>query len=269
MQAFGTIGINGGDGNDAPVSEETVVEETKDEPKSPVSDDLKDDKTEVDEVEVTKSEEEEEPDYKSLYEKEKEESEKRLKALRDVKKSYRTLKSDKKEDKPAEKETPVDGSEWDEDSSRFQKETLTKAEQAAQAVLEKSNEKSAINQFLGKYEELADNDDLWQDIVTNYTPKRGRDTVEDIVKDLESARIVTLHERGELDSSIEKARNSGLEEGKKKRALAEMALTPGRPGASKSDTKAPSKGSVDMAKRFRHDPKVVDAIDLKDTTVSI
>lgn len=92
--------------------------------------------------------------------------------------------------------------DWDEASKKFQKQTLTQAEliaeKKANEMFEKYNEKAGISKFIEEHSELAD-DAKWNEVIINYTPKNGRDTVEGIVKDLNRAYILTQYEKGEFN----------------------------------------------------------------------
>lgn len=118
----------------------------------------------------------------------------------------------KKEDTPKED----DESEWDEDSKKFQKETLTKAEQIAKEAVEKQlsaqNEQRAINKFLENNPEASD-DETWKEIVRNYRGNNGKTTVKSIMEDLDDAYTVVLKRTGKLQERFEKAKREGEQEG--------------------------------------------------------
>ena len=69
------------------------------------------------------------------------------------------------------------------------------AETAANDVMEKSNEKSAIAQFTEKYPALKD-PETWKKVVENYNPKSGKGSVESVKSDLEAALVLAKHYGG-------------------------------------------------------------------------
>jgi len=169
-------------------------------------------------------------------------------------KEFSLTEKEKKKEKVEEEETP----EWNETSKKFQKQTLDEArkiarKEATQSV-EESNEKKAVSQFLKKNPEL---EEKWDDIVSNYYPKNGKDTVDSIMKDLNRAHVLTLHESGDLEKLQSEASKKGEKKGAAQAKLAELS------SVSKTTSKAVSKESglsasaIAMAERMRVDPKEV------------
>jgi len=107
--------------------------------------------------------------------------------------------------------------EWDETSLKFRQETVSEAQkaarEAAREVLEEANEKKAINKFLKENPDLAD-DDKWNGVISNYTPKNGKGSVTSIMTDLKRAYNLTRLENGEIDQLATKAERRGLSKGK-------------------------------------------------------
>lgn len=105
-----------------------------------------------------------------------------------------------------EKEEEEISTEWDDDSKKFQKETLTHAEKVAekkaQAIIEQYTEKAAIDTFTEKHPELQKKE-AWSEVMANYHPKNGKETPQAILKDLERALFLTQYEKGELTSKDE------------------------------------------------------------------
>jgi len=163
-----------------------------------------------------------------------------------LKEKYELTKPKKKK-KEEEEEYP----EWDETSKKFQKQTIVeaekRAEKAATDTVEKSNEKTAVANFLKDNPEVTEH---WDEIVSNYNPKHGKDTVDSIIKDLKRAHLLARYEAGELDK-----KDKGEKKGEAK--LAELS------SVSKTTSKVVPKGSalsaqtIEMAKRMRVDPKEV------------
>lgn len=109
-------------------------------------------------------------------------------------KSFKSKKEeDEKKDDDEKKET-----EWDDNSKRFQEETLSKtakiAEEAAVAAamkaLQSKDEKVAQENFRASHPTITDEEMV--DIMANYTPKLGA------AKDLERALVLTRFEKGEI-----------------------------------------------------------------------
>ena len=69
--------------------------------------------------------------------------------------------------------------------------------------IEKSNDNRAQKQFLKENPEYVD-DDKWTQLMTHFTSKRGKATVEDIKDDLKSALILEKSESGTLEEYLTK-----------------------------------------------------------------
>lgn len=85
-----------------------------------------------------------------------------------------------------------DNDEEEIDVKNIAEETATNV---ATKAIEKSNEKTAISQFINKYPALKDSL-AWTKIIENYNPKNGKDSVEAIKTDLEAALILARHYGG-------------------------------------------------------------------------
>lgn len=215
-------------------------------------------KTEAQEEKVeteTKEVKEETEDVESLPSWAKE----KLKKLESDKENYkqgmlkykeRTLEPKKEEKKEEEEEYP----EWDEASKKFQQQTLLEAEKRAeakaQATIEKTNEKVAIDSFIEKHPELSD-EEKWNDVISNYHPKSGKNSMNSIMKDLETAYVVTRYEAGELDKLQEEAVNKKIAQKK----LDEMNTVSKDSSKATPQGSSVSKSAVELAKNFRIDPK--------------
>jgi hypothetical protein len=171
------------------------------------------------------------------------------------KKTEKTLEP-KKEELEQEDENP----DWDEDSQKFQTQTLSKAEKvaqkAAESVYQKSNEKQAIGKFLEQHPEFQD-DENWKEIISNYHPKSGKDSVTNIVKDLERARVSVLYDKGDLDKLSEEAEKRGKQRGYAEGMHADLMTSGGTRQKSNSskDKGDITEGARQMAERFKIDPK--------------
>ena len=151
-------------------------------------------------------------------------------------------------EKPEEETYP----EWDETSKKFQEQTISKAEkiaeQKAQERIEKSNEKAAVAKF------VKENPDVdWNYIVSNYTPIHGRDTVEDILKDLDRAKVLANYERGEL-ADLE-AFKKGEKKGKAEANLADKASVSKTTSKTGEGGSSLTPGEINLANKMRVDLK--------------
>jgi hypothetical protein len=155
-----------------------------------------------------------------------------------------TLES-KKEDVLTE--TIEDYPDWDETSKKFQKQTLSEAEKVAekkaQSVVEKYNEKAAIDKFLIDHPEM---EEKWEDIVSNYNPKHGKESISSIVKDLDRAYFMTQYESGTLNKTSDKEAKS---------KLAEMSTVSKTSSKTIPKGTSLSKGAIDLATKMRVDTK--------------
>jgi hypothetical protein len=164
-----------------------------------------------------------------------------------------TLGAEEEVEETKEEEYP----DWDDTSKKFQKQTLTEAQKIAKEVatkeISKRNEQDAITQFLNTHPEA---EDKWDDIVSNYTAKSGKDSVNSVLKDLNKAYVVTRYESGELEKMKEEATKKGEAKGVAKAKLAELS------SVSKTTSKVADKGSnalspgaLKLAEKMRVDPK--------------
>ena len=143
--------------------------------------------------------------------------------------------------------------EWDENSKKFQKQTLSEAEKVAEnkakQIVEKNNEQEAISQFLSSHPDI---EDKWDNVVSNYTPKNGKDNVKSIIKDLERAYVITRYESGELNKIQEEATKKGIAQAK-----IEELSTVSKTTSKVADKGKPalSQGALRLAEKMRVDPK--------------
>lgn len=232
----------------APKKDEVVVETKAEEEKTEKKDD-------ADKKAETEEEEEDPEKLRERTRKAEEEKEKMLQALRKTKSEYRKLASEKKKDADQEEdEEEIDSSEWDDDSKKFRKETIELATRKAEAVIERSNERQAVDIVVEKYPDVLE---YWQDLMANYHQRPGESTVSARVKDLENARLITLNDRGELEKQFASAEQRGVAKGIKKAVVAEMALS-GRSGKGTGSSKGVSSTASEMAKHMNLDPKKVE-----------
>lgn len=159
-------------------------------------------------------------------------------------------------EKEVVKEEGEEYPEWDETSKKFQKQTLDEAEKIAerkaQAIIEQANEKAAIAKFLAKNPAVQEH---WDDIVSNYSPKNGKETISAVLKDLDRAYLLTRYEMGELDKLQQEASKKGEKAGVAKAKLAELSSVSKTTSKTVPEGKALSEGAIAMANQMRVDPK--------------
>lgn len=218
-----------------------------------VKEDLKDG-TETESTGQDKNEENEQ--LKERLKKAEEERDNYKQGLLKYKRSERTLSEKKEETKEEEEETQ----DWDEASKKFQAQTLSEAEKiarlASQKYIEENNEKAAVAKFLDEYPDLAE-DESWKEILSNYNPKNGKGTIGAIVKDLKRARVVMLHDRGELDKLAQEAEARGKRKGQAEAFHANAFTSSGSRSEASSDKGSDNvtKGAKEIALAFGIDPK--------------
>lgn len=187
---------------------------------------------------------------------------------------YKDLSLKKKEEKKEEETVEEEYPDWDEDSKKFQKQTLGEAEKLAEkkarAIIEESNEKSAIAKFIQDNPELS-KESKWNEIIANYAPTHGKNTVDDVLMDLNRALVLHRYESGELDNMSKEAEAKGELRGKAEAQVLDKATV------SDSDTTSKtvkgkinlSEGALALAKAMRVDPeKLAEEDDSSTATVN-
>lgn len=158
--------------------------------------------------------------------------------------------------------------EWDENSKKFQTQTLSQAEKVAEnkakQIIEKNNEQEAISQFLTSHPDI---EDKWDNVISNYTAKNGKDNVKSILKDLERAYVITRYESGELDKISEEATKKGIAQAKAEE-LSSVSKTTSK--VASQGTPSISKGAIDLAQKMRVNPeKLAEEDDSLTATIKI
>lgn len=139
------------------------------------------------------------------------------------------------------------------------------------ADIEKSNEARAKRNFLSKYPEYID-DGQWVDMVSDFSPRRGKKTIEDIQDDLEDAVLLHKRRTGKLDEHLKSEHERGRQQGRTE-AQAEGGHVGGvgdkkDEGSSSSGFETP-KGE-EMARGMKIDPEKAKKIDpLKDSVINV
>lgn len=171
-------------------------------------------------------------------------------------KAVTRLNQERKAAEPVEPESEEPATEWDDDSKKFQKETLTRAEKAAeqkaQALFERQTERAAIQAFTESHPELS-KQGAWGEVIANYAPKNGKDTQQAIIKDLERALFLTKYEKGELTPKEENKAEKMISD------LSSVSKTASKPVRQQS-TLTP--GEIRLAEAMRVDLKKLAAEDL-------
>lgn len=222
----------------------SVAEETGQSEKTEVKEEKVEEKVEA------KAEAESEETVESLKEK--------LKKTEEDKENYKKgmLKyKDKTLTKETEEETTEDYPEWDENSKKFQEQTKKEAAQEARKIVEQFNEKAATSKFISEHPELED-ESKWNEVVSNYHPKNGKETVASIEKDLERAYFLTRFERGEITNLEKEAFEKGKKKGKAESEVEDLSSVSKTTSKSvKNDGKSVSEGALRLAQAMRVDPE--------------
>lgn len=187
----------------------------------------------------------------------------RLKKVEEEKENYKkgmlkakgkTLETESKKEEEAEEDYP----EWDENSKKFQEQTLSQAKKIAEehskTIIEKANEKSAIISFISKHPELGE-DDKWNEVISNYNPKNGKETVSDVEKDLERAYVLTRFERGELSQLEAETFKKGEQKGKAEAQISDLASVSKTTSKTIKGEPNVSQGAIQLAQKMRVDTK--------------
>lgn len=169
----------------------------------------------------------------------------RLKKAESDKENYKKgmLKYKKFSLTPEKKEKKEEEIVLDDDSAKFQRQTVALAEKKAEEKLEKANEKTAVSQFLSEHPE-AKND--WDEIVANYSPKNGKESPVDILKDLQRAYVFVQYDKGTLDKKDTK---------KDAAKVADLSSVSKTSSKGVHEGKTLSESAVKMAERMKVDPK--------------
>jgi len=226
-----------------------VIEPTTEELKAELSK-IESEKAQI-EVDKAKAEEEKENYKKGLLEREAK--------LKEIKGNEKAL-GDQDTDDDADADKNENKSNWDEDSLRFQEETLSKtqkaAEEAANKAIETKNEKQAIADFREANPEITD--EKWEKIALNYNPKNGKDSPRAIIRDLERAEVLRKFDAGE---KIDPAEMRKTEAQENIRDLSSNAGA-GNSGKYEGDNgEEVSEGQLSIATRMRVDKEALEKED--------
>lgn len=162
--------------------------------------------------------------------------------------------SEKKEEKSQDDDDDGDSKV---DLEKIKKETT----EAVLSRINEKNEKAAVKDISKKYPDLLD-DRNWGDFIKHYRATRGKETVQDIMEDLEDAYLLYKRGRGEQINSQDF--NKGKDAGKAEAKKAELASVAGE--GKRDEGQAGAKVTPQqeaMAKAFGHDPNKVYSEDSK------
>lgn len=117
----------------------------------------------------------------------------------------------------------------------------------------KANEKTAKEKFYAVHPEYVDTN-AWQELVTHYVAKSGKDSVEDILSDLEDAVLAHKRRTGKLDEYFE-AQRKEAERKAQIDAQVNLGHSAGGVGDKSNSGGAPAgipDSTVEMGQRFGH-----------------
>jgi hypothetical protein len=215
--------------------------------------------------EVVKKEEESVEELKARLAKVEEEKE-NYKQMGLKYKNLTLEKSEKEESTEGDDTEEEEYPDWDENSKKFQKQTLAQAEKLAEAkaqqAIHKANEKTAIGEFVKNHPEAAEK---WNEVVSNYVPKAGKDSVQDILKDLDRAYVLTRYEKGELSNLENEAFKKGESKGKAESKLAELNSVSKTTAKTVKGEGGLSAGALKLAEKMRVSP---DKLALEDDSLT-
>jgi hypothetical protein len=184
----------------------------------------------------------------------------RLAKAEEEKENYKKMALKYKEEaKPKTLEVEEEYPDWDEQSKKFQKQTIDLAQKAAEVTtrhqVEKVNEKNAIAQFIEQNPELAD-DSKWQEVIKNYQP-RSKESVQDILKDLGRAKVLAEYESGTPAKEL-------------KPDVSDMATVGKTTSKSATEGHTLTQSEIQMAKNMRVDTEKLAAEDMsKPATIEL
>ena len=148
------------------------------------------------------------------------------------------------------KEEPV----WDEDSQKFQKQTLSRAEQLAEEKARKTVEDFNEKAGIAKFQELHP-DVVIKDVLANYQPKHGKYSADSVTRDLERAYVLHQYDSGKLSSEKEQSFEKGKKKGAAESKLADLNAVSTTSQKTAPQGKTLTDGEIQMAKRMKVDPE--------------
>lgn len=155
------------------------------------------------------------------------------------------------------KEEPI----WDEDSQRFQKQTLTKAEQLAEEKARKTVEDFNEKAGIAKFREAHPDVDM-KEVLANYNPKNGKFSAESVVRDLERAYVLHQYDSGKLTTEKEQSFKEGKKKGAAEAKIADLNTISTTSQKTVPQGSTLTEGELRLAKAMKVDPEKLAAEDL-------
>lgn len=150
--------------------------------------------------------------------------------------------------KEAKEEEPV----WDDDSQKFQKQTLSRAEQLAEEKARKTvetfNEKAGIAKFQEKHPDA----DI-KEVLANYQPKNGKFSADSVERDLERAFVLHQYDTGKL--STEESFQKGKKKGAAETKIADLNAVSKTTSKTAPQGETVSEDAKEMAEQMHVDPE--------------
>ena len=150
---------------------------------------------------------------------------------------------------------------WDEDSAKFQKQTLSKAEELAaeraRLTVEEFNEKAGV----AKFQEAHPGVDM-KEVMANYNPKNGKFSAESVVRDLERAFVLHQYDSGKLSTEKEESFKDGKKKGAAEAKVADLNTVSTTSQKTVPQGSSLTDSELEMAKRMKVDPEKLAEEDL-------
>lgn len=151
--------------------------------------------------------------------------------------------------------------EWDDNSKKFQAQTISKAEtlaaEKARTTVEEFNEKAGI----AKFQEAHPDVDM-KEVLANYNPKNGKFSADSVVRDLERAYVLHQYDTGKLSSEVKVAEEKGRKKGVAEAKVADLNTISTTSQKTVPQGSSLTESELHMAKMMKVDPEKLAAEDL-------
>lgn len=152
------------------------------------------------------------------------------------------------------------------------KEIVQQAQTSTINIFEKANEKAAIKEFMGVHKELLD-DATWTDFISDYSPRRGKTSKEEILEDFQDAMLVYMRRIGKLDEYLKKEaeRMQEFNNANHRANIGHNAGSRGDGSSSGGSDNARITPTLErVSSHFKHDPKEIAKVDVsKDSEINV
>jgi len=142
--------------------------------------------------------------------------------------------------------------EWDDNSKKFQAQTLSKVEklteEKAQQTVESFNEKAGI----AKFQEAHPDVDM-KEVLANYNPKNGKFSADSVVRDLERALVLHQYDSGTLSNETAKAEEKGKRKGIAEAKVADLNTVSKTTSKTVPQSSTLTDGELHIAKQMKVD----------------